>query len=109
MKIYFEVGRLCTHMISLPMHEMCIIDASDGVIYNQRLLDAINECRPDTIVYTNSPIALNSAYCWNKTAGQFDVFIRSMLSGEFKHIQSLIIGDFNEGTDLLEEILEYYV
>lgn len=109
MRIYFETGRLSVYESSIPAGEIYIIDAEDGVVNNQRMLDIIDTCKPNAVIYTNSVIALNSEYCWNNNTNQFDVFIRRTSDNMFVPIQQVIYEEFNMGTDLLAEILEYYV
>lgn len=108
MKIYFECGRLVNHL-QLPIKDAIYVDAADGIISNRSILDALVETRPDAVIYTNSAVALSSEYCWNSNNHLYDVYIRSGVDFTFKQIGTVILEDFNEGSDLFAEILEYYI
>lgn len=108
MKVYFECGRLVNHL-QLPVRDAIYVDAADGIISNRSILDALAETRPDAVIYTNSAVALNSEYCWNSQDHLYNVYIRSGEDFTFKQIGAVIYEDFNEGSDLFAEILEYYI
>lgn len=107
MKVYFECGRLVNHL-QLPVRDAIYVDAADGIISNRSILDSLAKTLPDAVIYTNSAVALNSEYCWNAQDRLYNVYIRSGADFSFKQIGAVIYEDFNEGSDLFAEILEYY-
>lgn len=76
MKIYFEDG------MTLPKERLafefdCRVDARFGYSDNERQLESILECYPNSVIYTNSLVALNNKYAWNEELKVPEIYIRA--------------------------------
>ena len=86
MKIYFEDDQLC--LVNSP-NGAKIVDAQYGYYDNYRRLELFNKTsNNDTIIYTNSLVALNNDYCWNEDKKCCELYLRN-IAGEWKPCQSL--------------------
>lgn len=75
MIIYFEDGELLRQE-TIPVQIDFKVDAKKGYTDNCNTLDNILEFNPNAIVYTNSLVALNNKYAWNKALSVSEVYIR---------------------------------
>jgi hypothetical protein len=97
MKIYFEDGELVTSDY-LPFAYHHVIDAKYGVSANMAQLDTLQECEPNTTVYTNSIFAFSNEYAWNEELKVPEIYIRA---GEhFTRIDKLTTRELREGHNL---------
>ena len=99
MKIYFEDGELC-NICQLSFTPDFVLDASKGVSRNLSELDGIAEYHPDSIIYTNSILALDNRYAWNKELQLPEVYIRAGEHMTFTRIDNLTPRKLTEGHNL---------
>ena len=99
MKIYFEDGMLVTSGY-LPFADHCKVDAKYGVRSNLAQLDTLQECEPNTIVYTNQIIALNNEYAWNEELKVPEIYIRAGEHMIFTRIDKLTTRELREGHNI---------
>ena len=108
MKIYFEDGKL-ERPNSIDFKYNYIIDAGWGFTHNISMLDFIMSTYSSASIYTNSLVALNNRYAWNKELGvpeiylwKNDKFIRidQLTNRELREAHNLekmyISGEFND-------------
>lgn len=81
MKIFFEDGHLsstATSQISTTLNinnsRIDFLSADDGYTSNEIILHSLPA---DTILYTNSLVALSPTYCWNSETHQPDLWVRN--------------------------------
>ena len=86
MKIYCEDGEL-TRPNSVDFKYDYLIDARYGYKNNAALLSCIKNLDNDASVYTNSLIALNNDYAWNKELEVPEIYL--IKDGEFVRIDML--------------------
>lgn len=97
MKIYFEDDQLC--LINSPAGAK-IVDAQYGYYDNHRRLDLFNQVSDEnTIIYTNSLVALDNRYCWNDKKKCCDLYLRN-IAGEWKPCQELTEREIRYGHNL---------
>lgn len=100
MKIYFEDGKLPLSY-NIPIDHCLIIDAVNGASQNITELDMIKEKDPSATIYTNSILALNNKYAWNKELDVPEIYIRSEgTTGIFTRIDKLTDRELREGHDI---------
>lgn len=86
MKIYFEDDQLC--LINSPAGAK-IVDAQYGYYDNYRRLELFYQVSDEnTIIYTNSLVALNADYCWNDEKKCCELYLRD-IAGAWKPCQEL--------------------
>lgn len=100
MKIYFEDSRLGDYAISPDAAIEYKIDAGQGVSSCIRLLDICAECRPSSIIYTNSIFAFHNMYAWNEELKAPEIFIRAGESEQWVRIDKLTNRELKEGHNL---------
>lgn len=101
MKIYFEDG------MTLPKERLAFefdyrVDARFGFLDNQRQLDSILEMRPNSVIYTNSLVALSNEYCWNKELKVPELYIRAGEHMIFTRIDQLTTRELRQGHNLMK-------
>ena len=107
MKIYFEDGELRHEYI----HELYfvlkvaasaktfeVLDASHGV---GAVKNALNVFVKNSVVYTNSLIALDNKYAWNKELGVPEVYLRDN-NFDWVRIDELTDRELREGHNLMK-------
>ena len=99
MKIYFEDGKL-RNLNQLPIHIDFVIDATDGVNDNFKILDELNQREEDITIYTNSIFAFSNQYAWNKELKVPEIYIRIGEHMIFKRIDELTKRELREGHNL---------
>lgn len=99
MKIYFEDSSLVTSGY-LPFAYHYAIDAKYGISANIAQLDTLRECEPNATVYTNSIIALNNEYAWNKELKVPEIYIRAGEHMIFTRIDKLTTRELREGHNI---------
>lgn len=100
MKIYFEDGHLETDLSFLSVEIDSIVDAAAGVNSNINALDYLMRNNPDRAVYTNSIIAFNNMYAWNKELKVPEIYIRAGEHMVFTRIDKLTNRELREGHNL---------
>jgi hypothetical protein len=100
MKIYFEDGKLWDYAISPDAAVEYKIDASQGVSACIRLLDICAECRPSSIIYTNSIFALHNMYAWNDELSVPEIYIKTGKAREWVRIDKLTSRELKQGHNL---------
>ena len=101
MKIYFEDGELL-HYTRVPMQVDWAVQANLGVSQNLSMLDLIAEHNPDATVYTNSILALNNKYCWNKELKVPELYIRAGEHMVFTRVDKLTTRELRQGHNLMK-------
>lgn len=101
MKIYFEDGKLVSS-ICLPFKCDRKIDARSGYSKNSADLDYLNCYQPNATIYTNSLLALDNKYCWNKDLQVPELYIRAGEHMVFTRIDKLTTRELREGHNLMK-------
>lgn len=101
MKIYFEDDEL-RHYTQVPFEPDLVIQASRGVSQNIEMLDLELDYNPNSTVYTNSILALNNKYAWNKELKVPEVYIRAGEHMVFTRIDELTTRELREGHNLMK-------
>lgn len=101
MKIYFEDG------MTLPKERLAFefdyrIDARFGYTDNKKMLESILEMYPDSVIYTNSIIALSNVYAWNKKLKIPELYIRAGEYMVFTRIDELTTRELRQGHNLMK-------
>lgn len=99
MKIYFEDGEL-RHYTQIIFEPDLVIQANLGVSQNIDMLDWYIKHKPDIIVYTNSILALNNKYAWNKELKLPEIYIRAGKHMVFTRIDKLTNRELKQGHNL---------
>jgi hypothetical protein len=99
MKIYFEDGEL-QHYTQIPFEVDLAVQSNLGVSQNLYMLDWFLEHQPDATVYTNSILAFNNRYVWNKELRVPEIYIRAGENMEFTRIDKLTNRKLRAGHDL---------
>ena len=101
MKIYFEDGEMAFSYLPFA-HTACRIDAKYGYSKNSADLDFLSCYQPDTIVYTNSLLALDNKYCWNKELKVPELYIRAGEHMVFTRVDKLTTRELRQGHNLMK-------
>lgn len=101
MKIYFENGRLLDPN-RLAFDYDVKIDAGDGLFTNEHAFEVLLYHKPNATVYTNSLVAFEGQYCWNKDLGVPELYIRAGEHMVFTRIDELTNRELREGHNLLK-------
>lgn len=101
MKIYFEDGELRAPF-QLPFSDYYKVDASRGYSENQQKLDAIKQDVYNATIYTNSLVALDNEYCWNKELEVPELYIRAGEHMVFTRVDNLTTRQLKEGHNLMK-------
>lgn len=108
MKVYFQDGVLDRdwyyRISEAPRHNIHLIDAVNGVTDN--LIDLKCFQNIDGDVYTNSPLAIDNKYVWNKELGVPELYVRvagqSKDAYEWARVDKLTKRELKECHNLLE-------
>lgn len=101
MKIYFEDGELRNYT-QIPFEVDWAVQAGLGATQNINILDWHVEHKPDATVYTNSILALNNKYCWNKELKVPELYIRAGEHMVFTRVDELTTRELREGHNLMK-------
>jgi len=99
MKIYFEDSELRNDH-QLPFTPDFRVDATRGVSRTLASLDTIAEYHPDSIIYTNSILALDNRYAWNTELQLPEIYIRAGEHMVFTRIERLTTRQLTESHNL---------
>lgn len=105
MKIFFEDGYLTSeaqYQIRKVLNDdnarVRFLLAGDGYSNN---LTALNSENKDTILYTNSLLALSTDYCWNKEENRPDIWFRGK-NGGWKHCTEFTLRELRYAHNLMK-------
>ena len=91
MRVYFEDGKLDPNKYQDAIH----VDAALGIWHCKSMLEYYS----GAYIYTNSPIAFDNKYVWDKWDQVPDIHIRNV-DGRFVRIDYLTHRDIHEGTNI---------
>lgn len=98
MKIYFEDGELYSKNVNIEYHY--IVDARRGYSNNMVLLDFINTYDNEASIYTNSLVALNNDYAWNRELKVPEIYLRK--DGKWVRIDKLTEKQLREAHNIMK-------
>ena len=87
MKIYFEDDSLVLGRYAPDFN--FVIDAGGGMTHNEDALKLYLKITPDCVVYTNSLVAMDNRYCWNKELSVPELYIRRDRFSEWFRVDEL--------------------
>lgn len=101
MKIYFEDGQLLKQS-SLPFKYDHKIDAAEGYSYCDDALEYLRVNDSTSVVYTNTIVALNREYAWNRDYGVFEIYMRCGDDNAFHRIDELTQRELREAHNIMK-------
>ena len=101
MKIYFEDGELLNYT-RIPVQVDWAIQAGRGVSENLRQLHLCAKLQPNATVYTNSILAIDNKYCWNKELKVPELYIRAGEHMVFTRVDELTTRELRQGHNLMK-------
>lgn len=101
MKIYFEDGEL-RHYTQIPFEVDLAVQSNLGVSQNLYMLDEFLEHQPNATVYTNSILAFNNRYAWNKELKVPEIYIRAGEHMVFTRIDELTNRELRKSHNLMK-------
>lgn len=100
MRIYFEDRHLVFGQ-NVPDFDF-IVDARCGYSQNKLILDSmLSRSDENYAVYTNSLVALDNRYCWNRELGVPELYLRSGENNKFTRVDELTDRELIAGHNLL--------
>ena len=78
----------------------CTINAAYGYSRCKEILDSIIEDQPDTVVLSNSLVALDNTYCWDEETNSCELYIYDKRKDEFVKAQDLTEREIKQGHNL---------
>lgn len=101
MKIYFEDGHLLPPHL-LPFKYDHAIDAAEGYSFCDDALEYLRVNEPTSVVYTNTLVALNHKYAWDKDHGVFEIYMRCGEDKAFHRIDELTQRELREAHNIMK-------